>query len=85
MKIENCKSLMQSSSSSSHADCRGYPYPNEYPGNDIKQPAGEAPVMLDFGGMRSSPSWLLLPGLIWPGVVAPDRVLSMGQIEMFDI
>ena len=23
-----------------------------------------------------------LPGLLWPGVVAPDRVLSMGQIEL---
>ena len=24
----------------------------------------------------------LLPGPLWPGVVAPDRVLSMGQIEL---
>ena len=23
-----------------------------------------------------------LPGLLWPGVVAPDTVLSMGQIEL---
>ena len=27
----------------------------------------------------------LLPGRIWPGVVAPDRILSRGQIEPFDI
>ena len=26
-----------------------------------------------------------MPGPLWPGVVAPDRVLSMGQIEVFDI
>ena len=26
-----------------------------------------------------------LPGSLWPGLVAPDRVLSMGQIELFDI
>ena len=25
-----------------------------------------------------------LPGLLWPWVIAPDRVLSMGQIELFD-
>ena len=27
----------------------------------------------------------LLPDSLWPGVVAPDRVLSIGQIELFDI
>ena len=26
-----------------------------------------------------------LPGLLWPGVEAPNRILSMGQIEPFDI
>ena len=33
--------------------------------------------------MRSIPSLLLGP--LWLGVVAPDRVLSMGQIQLFDI
>ena len=32
-------------------------------------------------GMWSAPSLPLLPGPLWLGVVAPDRVLSMGQIE----
>ena len=41
--------------------------------------------MLELWGMRSTPSLLSLSGLLWPGVVAPDRVLSMGQIELFDI
>ena len=27
----------------------------------------------------------LLPGPLWPGLVAPHRVLSMGQKELFDI
>ena len=31
------------------------------------------------------PSLPLLPGPLWPGVVSPDRVLSMDQIELFDI
>ena len=30
----------------------------------------------------SLPSFL---GLLWPRVVAPDRVLFMGQIEQFDL
>ena len=30
--------------------------------------------------MGSTPSLLLLPGSLWLEVVAPDRVLSMGQI-----
>ena len=41
----------------------------------------EAPVMPEHWGMRSTPSLPLLPGPLWPGVVAPDRVLSMSQIE----
>ena len=32
--------------------------------------------------MKSTPSLPSLPGLLWPGVVAPDIVLSMGQIEL---
>ena len=57
---------------------------NECPGYDTKQFDGEAPV-LKFGGIWSTPLLPLLPGPLWPGVVAPDRVLSMCQIELFDI
>ena len=45
--------------------------PNEYPGNDIKQSDSEAPVMLELWGMQSTPSLLLVPGELWPRVVAP--------------
>ena len=44
-----------------------------------------APEILKFSGMRSTSSLPLLPGPLSTGVVAPDRVLSMGQIELFDI
>ena len=54
---------------------------NECPGYDTEQFDGEASVMQEFGGMQSTPSLLSLPGPLWPGVVAPDRVLSMSQIE----
>ena len=38
--------------------------------------------MLELCGMQSTPSFSLLPGPLWPEVVAPDWVLSMGQIEL---
>ena len=54
---------------------------NEYPGYDTKQSDGEAPVVLELWGIWNTSSLPLLPGPLWPGVVAPDWVLSMGQIE----
>ena len=41
--------------------------------------------MLELWGMWSNPSSILLPGSLWPKVAVPDKVLSMGQIERFDI
>ena len=41
--------------------------------------------MLDLQGMQSTPSLPSFPSPIWLGVVAPDRVLSMGQIQLFEI
>ena len=35
-----------------------------------------------FWGMRSTPSLPSFPSPLWSGVVAPDRVLSMDQIEL---
>ena len=51
---------------------------NECPAYDTKQSDGEVPVMLGLWGIRSTPSLPLLLGPLWPGVVAPDRALSMG-------
>ena len=36
--------------------------------------------MLELWGIRSTSSLLSLPDPLWFGVVAPDWVLSMGQI-----
>ena len=41
--------------------------------------------MLELWGMRRIPLLPLLPGPLWPGIGSPDRVLSIGQIELFDI
>ena len=38
-----------------------------------------------LGNVEYPPSLPWEPGPLWPGVVAPDRVPSMGQIEQFDI
>ena len=32
--------------------------------------------------MQGTPSLPSVPGPLWPGVVAPDGVLLMGQIEL---
>ena len=49
---------------------------------DTKQSDGEVPVMLELQGMRSTSSLSSLSGPLWPGVIIPDKVLSMGQIEL---
>ena len=49
------------------------PPSNECPDNDTKQSDGEAPVILGFWGMQSTPSLPWLPGPLWPGVVVPDK------------
>ena len=63
--------------------CRGVrSIPNQCPRYDTKQSDGEVPVMLELWGMWITPLMPLPPGLLWPGVVAPDRFLSIGQIEV---
>ena len=58
------------------------PPPYECPRYDTKQSDGEDPVMPGLWGMRSTPSLPLPPGPLWPGMVAPDRAISMGYIEL---
>ena len=41
--------------------------------------------MLELWGMWSTLSLPSIPGPLWPRVVAPDKVLSMGQIELFEL
>ena len=47
-----------------------------------KQSDREVPVMEELWRMRSIPSLPSFPGPLRPGVVAPDRVLSMAQIRL---
>ena len=61
---------------------RGKTTPNEFPEYDAKRFDGEVPAVLELWGMQSTPSLPSLQGLLRPGVVAPDRVISMGQIEL---
>ena len=54
--------------------CRGVRHPSDdCPGYDTKQSDVEVPVMLELWGIWSTPSLPLLPGLLWPGVVALDK------------
>ena len=52
---------------------RGIRPPNECPGYDTKQSDGKVPVMLEFWGIWSTPSLPVLPGTLWPRVVAIDK------------
>ena len=54
------------------------PPPNECPGYVTKQSDGKVPLILELWGMRSTPLLPLLPGPLWPGVVAPDKVPIYG-------
>ena len=58
---------------------------NKYLGYDGKQSDGEALVDLELWRMQITPLLPSLPVPLWPEVVAPDRVLSMGQMELFEI
>ena len=62
--------------------CRGVRPPNERPGYNTKPSDIEVSVMLELWGMRSTPSLPLPPGPLWLGMVATDRALSMGWIEL---
>ena len=55
---------------------------NNFPGYNTNESDGEAPVMLQLWGMKSTPSLSSLSCPLWPRVVALDRVVSMGQIEL---
>ena len=64
-----------------YTDCffaEGKDPPHECPRYDTKQSDGEVLVMLGLRGIQSTPSLPLLQGPLWPGVVAPDRALSLG-------
>ena len=56
----------------------------ECPTYDTKQSDGEAPAR-ELWDIFSTPSLPLSNGSLWVGVVALDKVLSMAQIELFDI
>ena len=80
--------MAQSAEPVEYTNCitaEGYDFVDECPGYDTKPSDGETPVMLDLWRMLSIPSLPSLPDPLWFGVVAHDRVLSIGQIELFDI
>ena len=55
---------------------------NECPRYDIKQSDGQAPVILELWRMQRTLSLPSLSVPFWPGVVAQDRVLSIGSNKL---
>ena len=62
--------------------CRGVRIPEWVSCYDSKQSDGEVPEMQEFWGMLSTYSLPSLPCQLWHLLVALDRVLFMGQIEL---
>ena len=58
------------------------PPTNDFIGYDTKESDNEALVMLELWGMRGIPSLPSLRGQVRHVVEVPDRILSMGQIEL---
>ena len=52
---------------------------------DFKQFDGKAPVIQELWVIQCTSSLLSFLGWLCPCVVASDRALSLGQIELFDI
>ena len=61
--------------------CSGVRLPQRVSYN-TKQSDCEVPVMLKIWGIQSTPVLPSLPGPLWLKIVAPDRILSMGKIEL---
>ena len=68
----------QSAGAVEYTDCISV----ECPEYDTKQYDSNVPVMLELWGMLTTSSLPKLSGPLWPGVVAPDRVISMVPIEL---
>ena len=52
------------------------------PGYVTKQSDSEAPIMQELWRMQSTLLLTLFLGPLWLGEVTPDKVRSMGQIEL---
>ena len=70
--------MAQSPGAAEYTDCisaEGSDSPNECTGYDTKQSDVEVLVMLELWGMWSTPLLPSFSGPLWPGVVAPDKIL----------
>ena len=78
----------QDARASGYTDCisaERLDFLNRCPVYDTTQCDGEIPVILEFREMQSTPSLPSLAGPLWFGVVAPDRILFIGQIQLFEL
>ena len=76
------REFAQSAGTVEYADCGAVKLPQKCPRYNTKQSDGEVPVMLERWGRWSTPSLPALPDPLWPRVMAPEKDISMGQIEL---
>ena len=85
MTYAHIQYIVKSAGTEEYSDCisaEGVNPLNECPRYDTKNYDSEVPVMPEVWGMWSTPSLQSLPGPLWLEVIAPDTILSMGQIEL---
>ena len=77
--------MTESAGAVEYTDCfsaEGNDFPIESLGYNSRQFDGQAPVMVEIWGIRSTPLLTAPPGPPWLEVVALGRVLSLGQKEL---
>ena len=76
------KHIVQSAGAVEYIDCFSAEgkLPNECPDYDTKQSGGDIPEVVELWELQNTPSLPSLPGSL--GVVAPDMILTMSQIEL---
>ena len=79
--------IPQSYAAVEYTDCistETWDNPKECPGNDTKQSDREAPDQ-ELWGIRSTYLLPMLRGPLWLELVVPDRILSIDQIQLFEL
>ena len=84
-RFQNAVALVQWAGTAEYTLCistEREDHPKGCSGYDTKQSDDESSVMQEIWSMQSTPSLTWLQAPLWSGVVAPNNVLRMHQVEL---